>query len=1199
MDFTTDQQKVIDTRKKNILVSAAAGSGKTAVLVERICELVTDAKNPVDIDRLLVVTFTNASASEMRERVHSAIVKKLEDDPENENLLRQSILVNRAMITTIDSFCRFILMNHFQEINLDPGFNIGDSADMLLLQKEAMELTMEKAYVGEGFYDGFYEEFTELANSFAKKGRDHMVESMIETLFHFSESNPYPEKWLSSCLLLNHEAMWNDVSTIMDRRIKSVVLFYDQMFGICSMPEGPGYLIDFLQEEKEYIESLLFVSDYEEKASKIEAFKFGRKPSNKNQECDKELDERVAKIRDNAKKKFNKITEDYCIKSKQDYEKDVEASIQLLRPLIALTIEFSKTYSELKRKENVIDFSDMEHFALKILVDENRQPTKTALMYQEYFKEVMIDEYQDSNDVQELLLSVVSKEYDDEPNRFMVGDMKQSIYKFRMARPEIFLEKYHAYADESDKTVRIDLKQNFRSRKEVLDVVNEIFYPLMGEDVGSIQYNEEQALYLGAKYKEPQVQNAFEPELLVYEQVGADGEKTDLSKEEGEALVLAKKIKELMETGTVTDKKTGEARRVEYDDIVILARSMGDLTNTIQQVFKRQGIPCSVPSKVGFFSSIEVQAVLNLVKVVLNPYHDIPLVALLHSPIYHFSDEEIAEISMVKIDSKEKHSFYEKVIAFSSDKTKAFLEELETLRKTSKTETVHDFLYKYLKTHQYFGYMNAMPAGQNRKSNVDMLLEEAVRYESIQLRGLFGFLQYMKQLEKYEVDYGDGKDDGLKSVKIMTIHKSKGLEFPICIVAGLNKEFNKKDLSKPVLFHADQGIAMQFRNYKKRVYRNTMRNVVLSDYLLNDLIGEELRVLYVALTRAKEKLILSAAVSEFEKELTDAYSFVTPRNPSLRVQNIDSQLILDSKTYFSMLIKVYAFYEEKSKYLPKVSTYKESDLNLLDVENRIKMHMKKEQFLNTIAVSEDEDEKMSYAYPHPELAGLYTKTSVSELKKASLHIDEQTLPLFEVKVPEDTSDIEEKAKSRAKLRREIESTPLGALKGSATHRFMELLDFKRFGSIELDSYESEIHSQLTVILEEKKMTKEETDLIDIKKICVFMTSSLAKEMIAADEEGLLFREQPFVLSVEATRLNPQFSKDEKVIIQGIIDVFYIKEDEVYLLDYKTDQVKKIDELVSRYGIQLDYYKETLERITGKKVVKNMIYSFKFNEMIEL
>lgn len=1267
--FTEEQQRVIDVRNCNVLVSAAAGSGKTAVLVERILGLISDDENCVDIDRLLVVTFTNAAAAEMRERIHGAILQKLEKDPDNARLQRQAVLVHHAQITTIDSFCRFILSNHFQEIDLDPGFAVGDPGKMRLMEKEAMNRIMEAAYDGTEPYEGFHEDFVNLADVFSRKGRDTAIEEMVDKLYHFVMSLPFPEKWLFQALQdyeiretedFSHNPLLEVIVTDVSQKMKRMVKLYGEMIGICKQAGGPeGYLSAF-EKEREQIEIAAGAENYEALKERMAAISFDRLPAIRKGQCDEDKKEQVKQQRERIRKRLGACRETYFFDTPEAIREDMQKTGRLLKPLVYLTLQFIEQFAADKAKENVIDFSDMEHFALKILVDEEGKPTDTAKWYQDYYAQVMIDEYQDSNEVQEVLLSAVSREHGETPDRFMVGDMKQSIYKFRMARPEIFLEKYHHYEPQGKENVRIDLKKNFRSRKEIISLVNHVFYPLMGKEIGGIVYDEDAALYAGAEYPERESgkfvtaegeikekeaagdkENAaereittFVPELLIYEKSNGEKDGTALSKTEGEAYMIADKIKELLREGCVTDKKTGKLRPVTYEDIVILVRSTSGLLESLQEVLKKEGIPVSVPSRTGYFSATEVQTLLKLLEVLVNPGRDIPLASVLKSPLYGFTDEELAQISLVETPEG-KSSLYEKVKLSGGEKTEAFVRDLRRYRKMAKTESVHDLLYLVIREHRYLEYVSALPAGGIRHANVEMLLEKTVDYEKLQIHGLFGFLQYMKQLEKYEVDYGEGTDESSSQVRLMTIHKSKGLEFPVCFVAGLSKTFNRRDLTGSLLLHTDMGVGMEYRSRELRVKRKTLKQRMVTERMKTEELGEELRVLYVALTRAKEKLIMTGVSDDFEKAMTECVSlnggqFLLP----IEDRRVEPELILESNSYLKLLMHVFCLYKDAPHRLPAVSIYHEEDLQRETVKGQFERKVLKEALKRIVLAetqkaekgegegnkaeqeksrteqgksktergkSELEQEensrqeitiksKISFPYPHEELKGLYTKTSVSELKLAALHEDEQTFVEFET----------EQEDSVIPLFMQEEKKAGGATRGTAYHRLMELLDFKEFADVKEPAEKGRIlQRQKEEILLQEKMEKEDIALINMDKVQAFLESDLAMEMAEADREGRLFKEQPFVMAISAERVNPEFPKEETMLIQGIIDAYYEKQGKIYLMDYKTDRVNKKEDLIQRYQTQLDYYKEALEKLTGKPVAGIYIYSYHFLASIAL
>lgn len=1226
MEFTTDQKKVIEIRNHNVLVSAAAGSGKTAVLVERILGLIIDAEHPVDIDRLLVVTFTNAAAAEMRERIHKAILERLEKDPLDANLQRQSVLINHANITTIDSFCRFILMNHFQDIDLDPGFSVGDPGKMKLMQKQALEKVMECAYAcktnkaeKDVFYSGFYNEFIALVNAFSVKGQDRTIADMVEQIFQFIMSQPYPEKWMLQTLAdyeitdvieLENTVFMQDLYNELIYELRAMRDYYELMIKLCESANGPEAYLATLTNEREFFERGIACSSYDALYTAFQNLDFQRLPTVKKGACDTEVKDLVQALRNEVKKRAKNLQDKFLYESGEDLVADMNKTAYLLRPLLYLTKAFMQQFAEDKRKDNVIDFADMEHFALQILVAEDGTPTETAKWYQSHFETVMIDEYQDSNDVQELLLSVVSREYGESPNRFMVGDMKQSIYRFRMARPEIFMGKYNAYGDDTEtefaNCTRIDLKRNFRSRSNVLDLVNHVFRPLMHSEVGGIEYDEAAALYLGANYPDDTSgEDVFKPELLLFELKDDEGEKAEMKAAEGEAVMIANRIKMLMAKEQVTDKESGKLRPVRYEDIVILVRSIGTLTDKLQEVLKREGIPTSIPSKTGYFSATEIRVLLQYIEVCSNPYRDIPLAAVLKSPLYGFSDEELARIALEKCETDDKLAFYEKLKRSQNPKAVAFLEELQEMRSLAKTETVHDFLYCLIRKHRYQDYVGALPAGGSRRENIEMLLQQAKTYEMNQMHGLFGFLQYMKQLEKYEIDYGSGSEDSVNSVQLMTIHKSKGLEFPICFVSGLAKQFNRRDLSGSLLLHTDLGIGMEYRDYSMRLTRPTIKQRWIAKQQLIDSMGEELRVLYVALTRAKEKCILTGTVNDFGAMLGDCSMLVQDElQKDVSRRRIDGSLITGSTSYLKLLTYVIAIYGDHYELLPDIHIYHEDDLKLEEIQKALEDRMKKAIFLDLVKATSDEKckdlrEKIQAEYPHKELQGLYTKTSVSEIKHAALHEDDQTKVTFETDLPKQCIPNFLKEERQA----------LGTTRGTAYHRFMELLDFTEVLKVleedRLETKESTEKLKEHLITQKNHMVSSgfissaDAQLVDLEKICKFFMSPLAREMMVASGDGLLYKEQPFVMEIPAKRVDDKFPEEETMLIQGIIDAFYEQDGNIYLMDYKTDRVNEKKDLVERYQIQLEYYKEAIERTTGKTVAGVYIYSFFFNDVIKL
>ncbi len=1223
--FTPDQQKVIDLHDRNILVSAAAGSGKTAVLVERIIQMISNEKKKVDIDRLLVVTFTNAAAAEMRERISQAIAKKLEDEPENEHLQRQAALLHNAQITTIDSFCLFLIRNNFNDIGLDPGFRVADEGELKLLKQDLIfELLEEKYQEKNGDFLSCVEYFTGGSN-------DKLLEEYIIKLYEFSMSYPWPEEWLNE---RKNDYKIADVTEIEDADwckyitgyIKTTLQACADKLGIAEaisrQPAGPYYYGELLEKEQEMLQKIADKESFHEIYEAVETINFARLPGKKDGSVDEELRKKAQLLRNEVKKQAEEIKTSYFALSPEQIVDRMQMAHPAVEMLMNLVLQFKQMFDAKKREENIIDFHDMEHFALEILLnkkeDGSYEATSAAKEYRQFFHEILIDEYQDSNLVQELLLKSVSGEDEGRFNRFMVGDVKQSIYKFRLARPELFIEKYMCYSKVDSDRQRIDLHKNFRSRPEVLSGVNDLFYKIMDTPLGGVAYDEDAALYPGAVFPE---YDKNQTEVLL---IGKDTE-SRLSAREQEALVLAGKIKELLRDFQVTDKATGKLRPVRYQDIVILLRTTSGWAEDFKKIFEKEGIPASVALQTGYFKAVEVRELLQLLRVLDNPLQDIPLFGVLKSFFGGFSEEEIAQIQG---NGSKKALLYDNLKSFVNDaegsgeqgeleaesviaknlakKVKDFLAKIDVLRKKATYTPIHRLLQEIMTSTGYMEYVSAKPGGVQRRANVEMLLTKAAAFEQTSYYGLFHFLRYMEQLEKYQVDYGEADilDENADVVRIMSIHKSKGLEFPVCFVAGLAKRFNMQDTTGRLIADVDMGIGVDFVDSKRRVMGKTLRKNAVAMKLRLDSLGEELRVLYVALTRAREKLFLSAMVSDVDKWKSDLEQEILMRK-QLKQD--------DAKVPFSTLAGATSYLDFIFPCLSDVKWIYPGDSVLAGVEDALFVADLKQALLLSQGDNEimtNVSEKMKRTYPYQHLENLFVKTTVSELKKAGKgHLSKQSIAMLDV--------IEGQASAGGsaftkELYEEPEIVPYipsfikqetqmsGTDRGSVYHKVMELLDFGCFaGKTDRKDISEELNDQLDSLVQKEKITQEQKDAVSFAKILYFLRSPLAERMCKAAKNGKLYKEQPFVLGLEAKRLDTNFPKEEMVLIQGIIDVYFEEEDSIVVADYKTDRVNVPEELVSRYQVQLDYYAEALERLTGKKVKEKIIYSFALGTEIEL
>lgn len=1244
--FTEKQQQVIDERNCNLLVSAAAGSGKTAVLVERIVKMICDKEHPVDIDRLLVVTFTSAAAAEMRERVSNAINDRLSAEPENEHLQRQATLLHNAQITTIDSFCLSVLRNQFHTIGLDPGFRIGDEGEVKLLRADVLAEVLEEQYALEN------PEFLSAMDYFSTGSRDDAVEDIVGRLYDFAMSNPFPEEWLEqrrgdySTRAAEEGARFEELPWVQELLEETARLVRDcaeklrEARRICEEPDGPYFYGELLEREEEMIEGLLDGCEmpevnFDELAADFGALKFDRLPSKKDDSVNVLKRELAKNLRTEAKETLNGLREAYFFQTREQILSRMQVCERAVGALIDLVLVFKEAYDAKKREKNLLDFDDVEHLALSVLVcrteDGKTEPTQTALEYRSFFREIMIDEYQDSNLVQEYLLSAISGESEGRFNRFMVGDVKQSIYKFRLARPELFLEKYQQYAQEErqgQKTAKkIDLHQNFRSRREVLESTNGVFAHMMGEAVGGIVYDDQAALHLGADYPEPEREGENDTELLLFQ----TGDKPDeLSVKEQEAYGVAARIKELLRTFQVTRRgpEGVSLRKVSYRDIVILLRTTSGWDEVFKRVLEEQGIPVHMTSRTGYFAAGEVQELLHFLRVLDNPLQDIPLYGALHSWLGGFSDEEIA---LIRADGKREAYLYDALCRFPQqeaaqaqltlrEKAQSFCRMVDRYRRMASYLSVQELLQTILRETDYLHYVAVKPDGSKRRANVEMLLVRAAAYEKSSYFGLYHFLRYMEQLEKYEVDYGEAGllDENADVVRLMSIHKSKGLEFPVCFVCGLSKRFQTRDSSAHLVVDMDAGIGVDYVNPELRVRGRDVRRKVIADKLRRDNLAEELRILYVAMTRAKEKLILTGTLKSAEKT---AMSLLPLRAREELL--LPYERFLSASSFLDLVLAALAqnqcmdeFYEGgavpvesgnphyldqlffKVRLLPWEESVEEALEERLarDVLNR-RLLLSDEKRDTDAELMTYMSECFSYRYPHENLATLYTKTTVSELKKAGLHeAEEAPAVLYE----------EEPVVPYLPRFIKNDESVSGTQRGTSFHKVMELLDFAAFqkltdmsreGTPSREETDGFLQRELERMSAAGKLPEEYRAAVSAEKLALFLQSSAAARMARAAQNGRLHKEQPFVLGIPANRLKEEFPESETVLVQGIIDVFFEEEDGLVVLDYKTDAVKTAGELVQRYRVQLDYYAQALEQIYGRPVKEKIIYSFKLGREI--
>ena len=1243
MNFTPDQQKVIDTREKNILVSAAAGSGKTAVLVERILKLILDGDKPLDIDSLLVVTFTRAAAAQMKEKIAKSLRTRLEADPDNAHINRQLTLIHNAQITTIDGFCKFVIDNYGTTIGLESSMRIADEDEIKLMKKDVLSEILEEEF------ETADPAFISFIETFATNKNETPVESAIERLYAASSGMPYPAKWLDGiteslekeCISV-HDTPWmkyltHEVRAELEYTLEQI----DYILELSALPGAPGKYADFFTEEKTRIDEILSkVDDYEYVRSKVRpSFDFKTLPR-KSAGDDEAIKNQVTKIRADYKEYFKEqLSGNYYLLPLDMLKECAKKAAAPLKEYVRLTKKFIERFSEKKLSSSILDFSDIEHYALKILVDDEGNRTQAARELSSRFITVMIDEYQDSNYLQEAILTAVSGGSEGNLNNyFCVGDVKQSIYSFRQACPGLFNEKFISYASGDEVSTRIDLHMNFRSRREIIDSVNAIFKSVMVADVGGIDYNEDAYLAFGAGIliperspKDPEGLYDFRTEIMpvfTSEEGVTDGPGAP-SKLELEARAVGTRILSLMKNNMVYDEEQGVYRRVSFGDIVILLRSMRENADVFEKVLREMDIPVTALRSTGYFSADEVATLVDFLSILSDSHQDIPLASILTSA---FVGLEPTELALIKIcdTGREKSDFWDHVNAYASrgedislkEKLLDFLAFFADVRKRSRYTPLHELIWYIVSKSGYRDYIAALPGGAQKTANINMLIEKAAAYEKSSYVGLFNFIRYINDLKKYEVDYGEAGIPGNEdTVKITTIHKSKGLEYPVVFVSCMSKQFNMRDLTTPILINSDFGVASDVIDFEARTRTPFLKRSVFKDLSSDAAIGEELRVLYVALTRAKQKLIISGTLKD-QDALKDMFGRIKPGREKLPLG-----LIKKAKCCFDFIIPAAARYEDSSfltfhEISPSDLVRQEIHKSTRDEGLSLALYDVEPEKTYDKELREKLTERFSYIYPYSGQSDLPSKVSVSELKHAALEDGESFQKYEEAPVvpliPKFMEDREEKL--------------TGAGRGTAYHRFMQLLDYSRienafsasgstaannpmqdnFGS----SREALIHMVKAMkeeFVQKGYMDKAGAAAVNAADIASFLTSPLGLRMKAASSAGTLKRERPFVLSRPASVIDPNYPSGENILIQGIIDAYFFEDGKLILVDYKTDYVNLRDfkyepaehpndtelakekdagqELIEKYKVQLESYADALSSLLGVPVAEKHIYSF--------
>lgn len=1311
--WTDEQWEAVRLRGSDILVAAAAGSGKTAVLVERIIRRITDEQDPVDVDRLLVATFTNAAAGEMRQRIREAIEKRLSEMPNSDHLRRQIALIHRASITTLHSFCLDVIRRYHQTIRLDPAFRIANETEAELLRQDILSDLLEEQY-GQNGEDS---DFWQLADAFGGERGDDALFRLIQRLYDYSRSHPWPDHWLLETALSfewtqeDEELLGNigdgnrwlrTLLADVKLELQGIVSLLEEALRLCGRPDGPAPYADNVKDDLAQISGALHAADHswEHLYSAIRAVGFGKLKACRGNDVNKALQEQVKQLRDRAKKLFGDMREELFERTPAQYAAEMGRLAPIVRKLAELVIEFAERYRLKKVEKGLVDFSDLEHYCLHILrhpdsKPNHSMPSEAALQYREQFVEILLDEYQDTNTVQEAIVALISRPAPG--NRFMVGDVKQSIYRFRLAEPGLFMEKYrsfeHSDVEKPTGGRKIDLAKNFRSRKQIIDGVNFIFNQIMSERVGEMEYDEAARLVYGAAYPdspndmavelalidrggtspdeeaiaegESERDETPEPDEAAATEAGASVEQEERQTETAqlEARFIVSQIRRM--TGMdgqkpvqVYDRAVGGFRPAVLRDIVILLRATSQWASVFIDELRAGGIPGYADLNNGYFAATEVQSMLSLLQIIDNPYQDIPIAAVLRSPMFGLN---AAELAQVRIAAKRK-PFYEAVISYLAQEGAAaysnggdshemnkdmnepqtlhsklsdFMTKLARWRDEARQGSLAQLIWNIYRETGYYDFVGGMPGGMQRQANLRALYDRARQYESTSFRGLFRFLRFVERMRDSGADLGAARALGEQEdvVRIMSIHKSKGLEFPVVFVAGLGKTFNQTDLNDTFLLHKELGFGPMFADPKLRVACPTLPMLAIKRRMKMEMIAEEFRVLYVALTRPKEKLVLVGTVNSIQKavqkwcrmqeetnwqlpphEMARARSYLDWLGPAL-IRHPSAESVRAHCEDDSAFSGPPIMSDEPSQWTAGIV----SSLGFVQAAAAVEVRFADERMeavaqLRPIAGREDVEEaaqlldrRFNWKYDYSDAPGLFSKTSVSELKRfAEQSFAENDAETAEWHMlPSQSSESSEAqplhSMSRASLytltRRPNflgKKAMTAAERGTVYHAVMQHVPLEREVTAEAAK------ATLDRMVSRQLLAAEQREEVDPEVIASFFRTDVGRRILMADK---VHREVPFSYGLPAEEVYPGAEgavRGEIVLVQGVIDCLFEKNGELALLDYKTDAIygDRLEELKERYGLQLGLYARAIEHIWRRPVKEKILFFFDGSHIVK-
>lgn len=1236
--WTDEQWRAISERGNNILVAAAAGSGKTAVLVERIIRRIADEKEETDVDRLLVVTFTKAAASEMKGRIREKLEEELSKNPYSRHLRKQLLLLTRASISTLHSFCMEVVKRYTYQLDLDPAFRVADDLEAKLLRQDVMDALFEEEYKQADA------QFFALVDAYSSDRSDAQLQQLVLRLYDFAQSHPWPAHWLDTMAELyevevgiSFESLpWiQELQKPIEMDLLSAIDLLRSALNIAKQPGGPApYIENFEDYLLQFEQAYSCRGNWDKLQAAVCNIQFGRLNSCKKNEFDEGLIEQAKAFRDRAKDIRDALMGKYFSQSPAAIVEDLQRLAPVMRALVELVKKFGLSYHQAKREKGIVDFADLEHYCLQLLrhqdsTPEQLIPSEIALQYRQQFAEILVDEYQDTNHVQESLLTLIARDGEGGGNRFIVGDVKQSIYRFRLTEPKLFLDKYNRYSpDGNDAGIRIDLAKNFRSRAEVLSGTNFVFRQIMHEDVAEINYDQQAELVLGANYPalehnpielqlidrntedRDQAKEAFDSDTADDEQQqgSLDGiEEFDPEEYENiqlEARLIASRIRDMISSGYMVSERSGQQRRLQYRDIVILLRSTNRAAPLMLEEFRLHNIPAYAEVSGGYFAATEIEILLSLLRIIDNPYQDIPLAAVLRSPMVQLDAEELAQLRLYH----EQGSYYDALQTYLhldtdiadqglQERLQRFYDNLQAWRAEARQGALSELIWNIYQQTGYYDFAGSLPGGRERQANLRALYDRARQFEASAFRGLYRFLRFVERMQDRGEEMGVARALGEQEdvIRIMTIHKSKGLEFPVVFIANLAKPFNMMDIHGGFLYHKELGFGSKWVDTEQRVTYPTLPLLAIKRRQLLELLAEEERLLYVAMTRAKEKLILVGTVKNLAKSV-ERWSAAL----AVRDWQLPPHMVATSRTYLDWigpaLIRhpdAVALTEQwgdierpHTDIANDPSTWSftilKADQLRQSKENESAVDIEKGAALRELrpiagiaTISAELVQRLEWSYAYPLAARNLAKQSVSEIKRRWQHVEAQEEPTLQLSIQERPRFMEEKGLTTAE-------------RGTAMHMVMQQLDLAAVASKE------GIEQQVQQMVERELLTLEQAHAIDIELILGFFAGDVGQRMLRAKQ---LLREIPFSYALPAQEVYgaewTEQEGDEQILIQGIIDLLIEEEDGWLLIDYKTDRTAGLSDeaLADRYQVQLELYQRAIEAIWKRPLKGKVLYFF--------